>query len=194
VSDPDPDAVWPPSENDEYDPVVQFTANRFSRPRGAFVAPVILIVVFGIVAALIAIGISRRKQIERSPSPQEETSTPPKQPDRSSVEYVEPPKPYQSLALDAARSYLPTNAETETQIDRLRVCLFIEDGSKQRLDCYDRVVAPDPKPKPPAAKRVADCKFLKEEDERLGCFNRFLEQPEPPKAQQTAPPKAHLSQ
>jgi hypothetical protein len=39
-------------------------------------------------------------------------------------------------------------------------------------------VPPDPKPKkPPTAKVVADCKFLKEEDERLGCFNRFLVKP-----------------
>jgi hypothetical protein len=191
VSDPGPDASWLPSENEEYDPAVQPTANRFLRPRRAFAAPVIVIIVFGIVASLTAIGISRLE-----PSPQNETSTPPKQPDQSSVESVEPPKPLESLALDAAQAYLATNtnAQTEPAIDRLRVCLFIEDGSKQRLDCYDSVVAPDPKPKPPVAKLVADCKFLKEEDERLGCFNRFLEQPEPPKARQTASPKAHLSQ
>jgi hypothetical protein len=175
---------------------MQLTANRFLRPRRAFVAPVILIVVFGIVASLTAIGISRRERIERRPSLQEEPSTPPKQPDRSSIESVEPPKPYESLVLDAARSYLATNtnAQTETELDRLRVCLFIEDGSKQRLDCYDSVVAPDPKPKPPVAKLVADCKFLKEEDKRLGCFNRFLELPEPPKARQTASSKPHSSQ
>jgi hypothetical protein len=70
-----------------------------------------------------------------------------------------------------------TNANAQTEIDKLRGCLTIEDGSKERLDCYDDVVPPDPKPKPPAAKVVADCKFLKEEDERLGCFNRFLVKP-----------------
>jgi hypothetical protein len=55
--------------------------------------------------------------------------------------------------------------------EKLRACLSIEDMTKERLDCYDGVVPPDPKPKPPAAKVVADCKFLKEEDERLGCLN-----------------------
>jgi hypothetical protein len=70
------------------------------------------------------------------------------------------------------------NANAQTEIDKLRGCLAIEDGSKERLDCYDGIVPPDPKPKPPVAKAVSDCKFLKEEDERLGCFNRFsAEQP-----------------
>jgi hypothetical protein len=77
----------------------------------------------------------------------------------------------------------------------LRGCLTIEDGSKERLDCYDGIVPPDPKPKPPVAKVVADCKFLKEEDERLGCFNRFLVQPArpAPKAARKATPKAEPS-
>ncbi|WP_246785074.1 hypothetical protein [Bradyrhizobium sp. S69] len=70
-----------------------------------------------------------------------------------------------------------TKANAEAEIDKLQGCLTIEDGSKERLDCYDGVVPPDPKPKPPAAKAIADCKFLKEEDERLGCFNRFLVKP-----------------
>jgi hypothetical protein len=43
--------------------------------------------------------------------------------------------------------------------NKLRGCLTIEDGSKERLDCYDGVVPPDPKPKPPAAKVVADLNF-----------------------------------
>ena len=88
-----------------------------------------------------------------------------------------------------------TNANAQTEIDKLRGCLTIEDGSKERLDCYDGIVPPDPKPKPPVAKVVADCKFLKEEDERLGCFNRFLVQParSAPKAARKATPKAEPS-
>jgi hypothetical protein len=70
-----------------------------------------------------------------------------------------------------------TGANAQTEIDKLQGCLTIEDGSKERLDCYDGVIPPDPKPKPPTAKAIADCKFLKEEDERLGCFNRFLVKP-----------------
>ena len=71
--------------------------------------------------------------------------------------------------------------------------LTIEDGSKERLDCYDDVVPPDPKPKPPAVKVVADCKFLKEEDERLGCFNRFLVTPARPVATKKGAPKVQPS-
>jgi hypothetical protein len=88
-----------------------------------------------------------------------------------------------------------TNANAQTELDKLRGCLTIEDGSKERLNCYDGIVSPDPKPKPPVAKVVADCKFLKEEDERLGCFNRFVVQPArpAPKASRKAPPKAEPS-
>jgi hypothetical protein len=60
--------------------------------------------------------------------------------------------------------------------ERLQACLKIDDGTKPRLDCYDAVVAPKPKPKPATAKGVLDCRFLKEEDERLACFNGFTEQ------------------
>ena len=58
---------------------------------------------------------------------------------------------------------------------RLQACLELDDGTKDRLNCYDAVIPPAPKPKPPKAKGVADCKFLKEEDERLACFNGFAE-------------------
>lgn len=58
---------------------------------------------------------------------------------------------------------------------RLQACLDIDDGTKERLNCYDAVIAPQPKPKAPKAKGVAECRFLKEEDERLACFNGFVE-------------------
>src|SRR6266404_4242518 len=58
---------------------------------------------------------------------------------------------------------------------RLQACLDIEDGSKGRLDCYDAVFPPKPNPKAAVAKGVADCRFTKEEDERLTCFNGFAE-------------------
>jgi hypothetical protein len=58
---------------------------------------------------------------------------------------------------------------------KLYACLDIEDATKGRLDCYDAVFPPKPKAKAPAAKGVADCRFTKEEDERLTCFNRFAE-------------------
>jgi len=58
---------------------------------------------------------------------------------------------------------------------RLQACLDTEDGTKDRLNCYDGVIPPMPKPKPAKAKGVTDCRFFKEEDERLACFNGFAE-------------------
>jgi hypothetical protein len=58
---------------------------------------------------------------------------------------------------------------------RLQTCQDIDDGTKERLNCYDEVIAPAPKPKAGAAKTVMDCKFTKEEDERLACYNGFVD-------------------
>ena len=58
---------------------------------------------------------------------------------------------------------------------KLQACLEIDDATKERLNCYDAVFKPTPKPKAPAAKGVTDCRFFKEEDERLACFNGFAE-------------------
>jgi hypothetical protein len=70
-----------------------------------------------------------------------------------------------------------TTAQAGPILDKLRTCISIEDMTKERLDCYDAIVPPEPKAKPPIAKIVTDCRYLKEEDERLICFNRFVEQP-----------------
>jgi hypothetical protein len=58
---------------------------------------------------------------------------------------------------------------------RLQACQDIDDGTKGRLDCYDEVLKPAPKPKAAAAKTVMECKFVKEEDERLDCYNGFVD-------------------
>lgn len=58
---------------------------------------------------------------------------------------------------------------------RLQDCLDIDDGTKGRLDCYDAVIAPKPQTKPVKANGVMDCRFIKEEDARLTCFNGFAE-------------------
>ena len=70
---------------------------------------------------------------------------------------------------------LPTFAVA--QVETLRTCLEIEDQSKERLNCYDEKIKPEPKQVSTRAKTVKDCRFLKEEDERLNCFNRFLKTP-----------------
>ena len=59
--------------------------------------------------------------------------------------------------------------------EKLRACLEIEDESKERLDCFDAVIPPKPKPKAAPANGVMDCRYVKEEDERLKCFNGFAE-------------------
>jgi len=57
---------------------------------------------------------------------------------------------------------------------RLQACQDIDDGTKGRLDCYDAVIPPA-KPKAVTAKTVMECKFTKEEDERLACYNGFVD-------------------
>jgi hypothetical protein len=76
-----------------------------------------------------------------------------------------------------AKPKAPASVSSSKSIaERLQACLKVDDGTKYRLDCYDAVVAPKPKPKPATAKGVLECRFLKEEDERLACFNGFTEQ------------------
>jgi hypothetical protein len=59
--------------------------------------------------------------------------------------------------------------------EKLLACLEIDDETKDRLDCYDAIVPPKPKPKSSPANGVMDCRYVKEEDERLKCFNGFAE-------------------
>lgn len=70
---------------------------------------------------------------------------------------------------EAPKAKAPSTAE------KLQACLEIEDGTKGRLDCFDAIFPPKPNPKAHAAKGVADCRFTKEEDDRLTCFNGFAE-------------------
>jgi hypothetical protein len=78
------------------------------------------------------------------------------------------------ILLAVAALYLPTFATAQTSLETLRSCLDIEDQTKERLNCYDEKVNPEPKQVSAPAKTVRDCRFLKEEDERLNCFNRFV--------------------
>lgn len=61
--------------------------------------------------------------------------------------------------------------------EKLLACLEIDDETKDRLDCYDAAIPPKPNPKTAAANAngVMDCRHVKEEDERLKCFNGFAE-------------------
>ena len=79
-----------------------------------------------------------------------------------------------------------TFAVAQVPLKTLRTCLEIEDQSKERLNCYDKKIAPEPKQVSSGAKTVRDCRFVKEEDERLECFNRFVS---PPPKKKTAQQK-----
>ena len=69
---------------------------------------------------------------------------------------------------------LSTFATAQVSSQTLRTCLELEDQSKERLDCYDAKIKPAPKQVSAPAKTVNDCRFVKEEDDRLNCFNRFV--------------------
>ena len=87
-----------------------------------------------------------------------------------------------NILASVAAIYFPTSAVAQVSLEALRTCLEIEDQSKERLNCYDAIYAPQPKPKAPAAKGVNDCRFHKEEDERLTCYNGFADKiPKPPR-------------
>jgi hypothetical protein len=60
--------------------------------------------------------------------------------------------------------------------EKLQACLTVDDGTKYRLDCFDAILPPKPAPNAAAPKKVMDCRFVKEQDERLTCFNGFTEQ------------------
>ena len=90
---------------------------------------------------------------------------------------------------------LSATAEAKSSLKKLQSCLEFKDMTKPRLDCYDAIVPPQTKLQPLSTELVVnDCRFLKDDDERLICFNRFVEDPARPAAleKQTEPvaPKA----
>jgi hypothetical protein len=58
---------------------------------------------------------------------------------------------------------------------KLQDCQDTDDGTKDRLNCYDEIFKPQPKAKAAPAKGVNECRFVKEEDERLACYNGFAD-------------------
>jgi hypothetical protein len=68
-----------------------------------------------------------------------------------------------------------TPAKPQSVAQKLQACEDIDDGTKDRLACYDAIFKPEPKAKPSNAKGVNECRFLKEEDERLNCYNGFAD-------------------
>ena len=86
-----------------------------------------------------------------------------------------PPTPAKPPA-HHAKSKGPAAGPPKSLAEKLLACLDIDDETKDRLDCYDAAVPPKPpKAKGGPANGVMDCRFVKEEDERLKCFNGFAE-------------------
>jgi len=76
----------------------------------------------------------------------------------------------------AAKSAKAAPGKPKSMAARLQACLDIDDGTKDRLNCYDGVVPPKPNPKAKGpAKAVTECSAFKDEEERLTCYNGFVE-------------------
>jgi hypothetical protein len=88
---------------------------------------------------------------------------------------ADPAKPAAQAKAKSAAKPRAAPAKPQSIAAKLQACLEIDDATKERLNCYDAVFPPTPKPKAPAAKAVTECRFIKEEDERLTCFNGFAE-------------------
>jgi hypothetical protein len=77
------------------------------------------------------------------------------------------------LAIFAAIT-CPAYSVAQAPPAKMKDCLLIEDGYKERLDCYDAVIKPEPRAAAKKAKTASECRFLKEEDQRLSCYNGFV--------------------
>ena len=85
------------------------------------------------------------------------------------------PPAHAKSAKSSAKSKAPAGP-AKSLAEKLLACLEIDDETKDRLDCYDAAVPPKPpKAKAGATNGVMDCRYIKEEDERLKCFNGFAE-------------------
>mgnify|MGYP000875214443 FL=1 len=77
---------------------------------------------------------------------------------------------------DATKSAKAAPGKPKSMAQRLQACLEIDDGTKDRLNCYDAVIAPKANPKAKApVKSVKECGGFKDEEERLTCYNGFVE-------------------
>ena len=118
-----------------------------------------------------------------------QSASPPMVGDKPLVQ-VKPKEGAKAAAKDSAKENVKESAKDKkgpptgkSVATRLQSCQEIDDQTKERLSCYDEVLKPAPKPKPGAAKTVMDCKFIKEEDERLTCYNGFVDSmPKMPKS------------
>lgn len=71
---------------------------------------------------------------------------------------------------------IPAAVKAQAPSSAFSACLTIDDMTKERLDCFDKIIAPAPIQalQPVAPKSVNDCRYLKEQDARLKCYDRFV--------------------
>ena len=107
-----------------------------------------------------------------------QTSQPAKQPmvgDKPLVQ-VKPKGAKKDAPADGTKSAKAAPGKPKSMAQKLQACLEIDDGTKERLNCYDAVIAPKPNPKAKApVKSVTECGGFKDEEARLTCFNGFVE-------------------
>jgi hypothetical protein len=89
---------------------------------------------------------------------------------------AQPAEAAKDPAKGAAKSAKAAPGKPKSMAARLQACLDIDDGTKDRLNCYDGVVPPKPNPKAKGpVKAVTECSAFKDEEERLTCYNGFVE-------------------
>ncbi|MCA1456031.1 hypothetical protein I6F35_22960 [Bradyrhizobium sp. BRP22] len=84
-------------------------------------------------------------------------------------------KPLMQVGTKKSPAKKGEKAKQQSVAQKLQACQEIDDGTKERLNCYDAIFAPQPKPKATTATAVGECRFVKEEDERLTCYNGFAD-------------------
>jgi hypothetical protein len=128
------------------------------------------------ILVLVAVLTSAAAVAQTSP-PASDPAKPPMIGDKPLVQV----KPKGAKSKEAKPEGAATSAKTaagkpKSMAARLQACLDIDDGTKDRLNCYDAVIPPKPNPKAKApAKAVTACSAFKDEEERLACFNGFVE-------------------
>ena len=78
-------------------------------------------------------------------------------------------------------------ALAQTPVQKFTSCLSIENMTKERLDCFDKLSRPEIRTAAPKAKNILECRFIKEEDERLRCYNAFVAERVPNQPAVSAP-------
>jgi hypothetical protein len=77
-------------------------------------------------------------------------------------------------AILATVAIAPHDTLAQAPTQKFSTCLSIEDMTKERLDCFDKLSRPEVRTPAPKAKNILECRFLKEEDERLRCYTTFV--------------------